>query len=87
MVFLRAFSQGYLGRERPSHGVLLKCKLRSTAVPIMEAKKGVAPVQLRSPPIGTAGPFSLPSNGLPFRVSAAGNDKHTSIRDPIPHKR
>ena len=39
-IFVGAFPQGSLGRERPSQGVLRKCDLRNAAVPDSGSKKG-----------------------------------------------
>ena len=42
-----------MGRERPSQGVLRKCKLRSTAAPDPGSEKGG---RSRPPPISPIGP-------------------------------
>ena len=52
VVFLRAFPQGLMGRERPSQGVLRQCKLRHTPTPDSGSKKGGAPVHLHFPRAG-----------------------------------
>ena len=50
MPTVRAFPQGYLGRERPSQGVLRKCELRNATV--HDTGRGGAPVHLRLPRAG-----------------------------------